>query len=497
MVLGLVLWPAAGSQAAVPALTAEAKRDLKLQPGVVYIETTVALRSGTYEFSCSSSGTGFLYRPDGYIITNGHVVESANLKDITSLRKLEGEFQRCVASVIKEQDDWTDAQKKAFYRATDFVKRPSIQVTLDNGERYQGEIKLMSEPISDGGKDVAIIKIDGQNLPTVQLGHSSDVNVGDQITVIGYPGKANVSKDSLLVPTVTNGKISALKVDYKGTPLIQSEVNINHGNSGGPAFDAHGRAIGIATFGDDEASGFNFFVPIDTALEFVRQVGANPQAGGFDTVWEQALDSYADGQCAKAQPLLGSVLEMMPNQPDAVRLRREAAVCATQQTPFERAMESVKSGGIVVWVGSGLILLSLAAGALVMFAAKRKPSLPPPPIVEPAPIVNRTVVESLGSIYVSSGPTKGKQYSIPKDGLRIGRDPDACTVVLPLETVGREHAWVMPMEDGQVAVIDRGSSNGTYVNSVDSARIKKVMLKPGDRILICHDNPIELVYQRG
>jgi S-formylglutathione hydrolase FrmB len=160
-------------------------------------------------------------------------------------------------------------------------------------------------------------------------------------------------------------------------------------------------------------------------------------------------------------------------------------------------MESVKSGGIVVWVGSGLILLSLAAGALVMFAAKRKPSLPPPPIVEPAPIVNRTVVESLGSIYVSSGPTKGKQYSIPKDGLRIGRDPDACTVVLPLETVGREHAWVMPMEDGQVAVIDRGSSNGTYVNSVDSARIKKVMLKPGDRILICHDNPIELVYQRG
>jgi hypothetical protein len=193
---------------------------------------------------------------------------------------------------------------------------------------------------------------------------------------------------------------------------------------------------------------------------------------------------------------------MMPNQQDALRLNKEAAVRAPGESPFTPLIDFVESVNTTVLIGAGLILAALVVGALVLLrinhkANPRQMSQHPLPQSHPVRAGNPTVVESLGSLYVSSGPTKGKQYSIPKDGLRIGRDPDACTVVLPLDTVGREHAWVMPMEDGQVAVIDRGSSNGTYVNSVDSARVRKALLKSGDRILICRDNPIEIVYQRG
>jgi len=502
LVLGALAGLAVDCSAATPALTPEARRDLRLQPGVVYVRTSVSVSSGSNKFTCSSSGTGFLYRPDGYLITNGHVVESANVKELPSLQKLLSEtLQECSGDYIKSEH-WTEAQKNAFVNAARVTDRPEIDVVLDNGQTYKGEIKLMSQPIDDGGKDVAIIKIDGQNLPTVPLGRSADVSVGDQITVIGYPGLANISKVSFLVPTVTNGKISALKVDYRGTPVLQSEATINHGNSGGPAFDAQGRVIGIATYGAEEAVGYNFFVPIDTALEFVRQVGAPPQSGAFDAVWGEALDAFTDQHWSNAHTILGSVLEMMPNQQDAVRLRKDAAVRETAESPIERFVETVESANTTVLIGGGLVLVAIVVGGFVLFGISHKSSPkqfsePPPPQPQPGPAVNRTVVASLGSLYVSSGPTKGKQYSIPKDGLRIGRDPDACTVVLPLETVGREHAWVMPMEDGQVAVIDRGSSNGTYVNSVESARIKKVLLKSGDRILICRDNPIEIVYQRG
>ena len=105
---------------------------------------------------------------------------------------------------------------------------------------------------------------------------------------------------------------------------------------------------------------------------------------------------------------------------------------------------------------------------------------------------------ALGALHITSGPLKGKQYPIPTSGLLIGRDPQKCFIVLPGENVGREHAWVMPMENGRdVAVIDRGSANGTYVNSTSTERIKKAMLHNGDKIFICRDNSTEIVYYRS
>jgi len=59
--------------------------------------------------------------------------------------------------------------------------------------------------------------------------------------------------------------------------------------------------------------------------------------------------------------------------------------------------------------------------------------------------------------------------------------------------VSKEHAWVVPLDNG-VAVIDRNSSNGTYVNSTDSPRINKVILKDGDRIFVGRSNPTEIMY---
>jgi len=61
--------------------------------------------------------------------------------------------------------------------------------------------------------------------------------------------------------------------------------------------------------------------------------------------------------------------------------------------------------------------------------------------------------------------------------------------VLPDDTVSGEHAWIVPVE-GSVVVIDKGSSNGTYVNSVDSPRVSKISLKNGDRIFIGKKGPV-------
>ena len=508
----LLVTLAANGFAQAPTLTPEAERDLRLQPGVVIILVELHFQSQFVNngepFGCPFTGTGFLYRPDGYLITNGHVVQAANIHDILSLVKLvdKSKIMENCPQLGTYPADWTEQQKDLFNQSVKLVKFPDITVFLDNGQSFPAEIKQYSEPITDGGKDVAILKIDGQNLPTVPLGTSSDMNVGDSITVIGYPGAAHVgtNKESALIPTVTNGRISALKTDLNGKPVIQSEAIINHGNSGGPAFNAQGRAIGIATFGSEEA-GFNFFVPIDTAMEFVRSAGAPPESGGFDALWSSALDAYAAQNWILAHQLLSQVLEMMPDQPDAEKLMKEASAHEAGLNGFQRGLETARTVNPVVWIGLGLVCIALVGGGLIMSRPRPAPAAARGTARGSATIVQtdaphlpaRTIVESLGSLYISSGPTKGRQYAIPRDGLRIGRDPNACTVVLPVETVGREHAWVMPMEDGQVAVIDRGSTNGTFVNSLDNGRIRKVILKAGDRIFICHENPIEIVYQRG
>jgi len=510
-VLAALLALTALSFGATSLLSPEAKRDLELQPGVVLIVVSFEASLGDFRCPASALGSGLLYRPDGYLITNGHVAQWANVKDNGAAAARMKQAIPCLAKEVlksvqakagrqltqEENDDVLAQVAQAIKAGRVHIGEPSLKVMLDNGTSYQGEIKAYSDPISEGGKDIAIIKIDGKNLPTVSLGASDGINVGDPITVVGYPGDAIISEHSALVPTVTNGRISAVnKQDYKGTPVLQSEATINHGNSGGPAFDGSGRVIGIATYTAREASGLNFFVPVNTALEFVRQAGAQPERGPFDRVWHDALEAYAGQRWSRAHDLMGSVLEMMPGQPDAKRLQADAA----QNIPANPVMRLIDEFGLPVILsvaGVAVILIAVVAFLAMKRGGKRAPAVQPSP--GPAAVSANPVrpiasgAQSFGSLQISNGPLAGNRFVIPKAGLMIGRDPSTCAVVLPSDAVSKQHVWVVPLDNG-VAVIDRDSVNGTYVNSTESPRINKVVLKDGDRIFVGRKSPTEIMY---
>jgi hypothetical protein len=163
---------------------------------------------------------------------------------------------------------------------------PELKVYLANHTGFLGEIKAYSDPITMGGKDVSIVKIDGNNLPTVRLGDSNKVHIQESMRVIGYPGAASplglslIGMESLFVPTVTNGHVSAVKIDFKGQPVIQSDAAITHGNSGGPAFNGAGEVIGIATFGP-EVAGFELLRAHQHRHRVRESGGAKPEAGAF------------------------------------------------------------------------------------------------------------------------------------------------------------------------------------------------------------------------
>ncbi len=193
-----------------------------------------------------SLGSGVIFRPDGYILTNDHVVAGA--EDIT--------------------------------------------VTLEDGRSFKGkDVKLIGR---DPHTDLAVLKVQTKkDLPTVKLGDSDSIRVGDWAIAIGNPFG--------LEGTVTVGVISAkgrsnllLPSKQRYQNFIQTDAAINPGNSGGPLCNIHGQVIGLNTAITSPSGtniGIGFAVPINMAKEVANQLITKGKVErGYLGVYPQELD---------------------------------------------------------------------------------------------------------------------------------------------------------------------------------------------------------------
>jgi S1-C subfamily serine protease len=194
----------------------------QVEPAVVsvVVQTTQSGRFGSQQ--SIGSGTGVIFREDGYILTNNHVIAGAD----------------------------------------------TIQVTLFDSTRHTAELVG-----TDPRTDLAVIKIDGRGLTTAQLGSADGMRVGDWVVAIGNALALNGG------PSVTVGVVSALErsLDSDGIELydlIQTDAAINHGNSGGPLLNLIGDVIGIntAVLRTNEAEGLGFAVSAETAIPVADQL---------------------------------------------------------------------------------------------------------------------------------------------------------------------------------------------------------------------------------
>ncbi|MBD2499099.1 HhoA/HhoB/HtrA family serine endopeptidase [Anabaena azotica] len=142
----------------------------------------------------------------------------------------------------------------------------TVQVTLKDGRTYEGRV-VGVDPITD----VAVVKIPGNNLPTVKLGNSQNLIPGQWAIAIGNP----LGLDN----TVTIGIISAtdrtsaqVGVPDKRVSFIQTDAAINPGNSGGPLLNAQGEVIGVNTAIRADAQGLGFAIPIETAARVANEL---------------------------------------------------------------------------------------------------------------------------------------------------------------------------------------------------------------------------------
>ncbi|HQN47979.1 MAG TPA: trypsin-like peptidase domain-containing protein [Caldisericia bacterium] len=191
----------------------------KVSPAVVKISTTQVVSDLFFSYETSGLGSGYLISPNGEIVTNNHVV--------------------------------SDAKK--------------ITVTLSDGSEYDATI-IGTDPSSD----IALIKIDGKDLPNLSFGDSSTLKVGQSVIAIGNPYG--------LDHTVTTGVISALERSLTfddGTTLvgvIQTDAAINPGNSGGPLLTLTGDVIGMNTAIQQSAQGIGFAISSSTIIKVISDI---------------------------------------------------------------------------------------------------------------------------------------------------------------------------------------------------------------------------------
>ena len=201
------------------------------------VVTLVSVFGTDPEAASQAQGSGFVVSPTGYILTNSHVI--------------------------------TDA-------AGGSVAKPADKVFVEFQDRDRAEARIVGWDVFD---DVGLIKVDpsAHGLTPVPLGNSGAVAVGEPVAAIGSPFG---NEDSLGVGVVsaTHRSIDSLTSNFKLVDAIQTDAPINHGNSGGPLFDARGRVIGInAQIRSDsgQAAGVGFAVPINSAKRSMEQLIAN------------------------------------------------------------------------------------------------------------------------------------------------------------------------------------------------------------------------------
>ena len=189
----------------------------RVGPAVVSIG--VKKQAATAPFGGEGAGSGLVFAPDGFVLTNNHVVENAS----------------------------------------------RVEVRMADGNEYAAQVVG-----TDPATDLAVVRASASGLPTAELGNSDSLRVGQLVIAIGNPFGFQ--------STVSTGVVSALGRALRGRAgrlienVIQADVALNPGNSGGPLVDSRGRVVGINTAMIAMAQGISFATPVNTAKWVVSEL---------------------------------------------------------------------------------------------------------------------------------------------------------------------------------------------------------------------------------
>jgi S1-C subfamily serine protease len=385
-------------------------------------------------------GSGWNITPNGYIITNAHVatinkdeaiqgfVQDTLQPAIDGLTK---SFNSQIATLtfggtaLAVPDDQQAVVQKLvldFISTTANVGNITTTVYVGGGPTLslnltkKGQVATV---VDSGqvfpGEDVAILKVEANNLPTISLGDDSALQVGDSVYAVGYPGDATfdpstVSEDVTAQSTMTTGTVSnrlqSSKANYQ---YIENTAASNHGSSGGPLVNSQGQAVGIVTASDNSTEGANgvnggklfYAVPASVIRQFLQKDNILPAASPDQATFNQALELMAQSHYRAA------LKDLRQDQIDGYSTpylqqaldTANAAVAAGKDKPVPGS-----DSGVFLMAAIAVSAVALSAGsAIFVLRRRRRPDGAP---VDPPSRVNGSQ-PAFSPVAVGVSPAEG------------------------------------------------------------------------------------------
>jgi hypothetical protein len=294
----------------------------------------------------------------------GHLVEKAFraecLPAVLSARGL----------TVGERPDLEDSLARAAVAATPVDRvtlAPSVSVVLQNGIRLDARIAKYSAPAPGepmSARDLALLRVGAADMPTLPLGDSGRLKIGDRLSVIGFPGVVMnhelLRASAKVQASVTHGAVSGFKQDRANQPVIQTDAAAEAGTSGGPVLDGAGQVVGVMTSvtqGEGgTVQGFNFVIPVAAVKEFLDGTTvALDETSRFNAAWYAGLAGFFAGRHSQATRELTEANRLVPELPDVLRVTADNAA-------------GVKTQPFLPWgrVGASLVAVSLAGYGLLL-----------------------------------------------------------------------------------------------------------------------------------
>ncbi len=396
---------------------------------IVSLTPSSKLSKPRYHFCSSSKGSGFIINEEGVVATNGHVTKVYPEEGLVANLLQPGGKQLTmdlIRSIGLSEQFYQDLGANPQYLDRlltdifDLISKKMISIANTNEAYYvnvgnepievdyqkinQGDFSKAVTPSSTTytaslidfnypnkysyeavvnknyhrGADVALLSINNtQSLfPALELGSIDSLRAGSDVVVAGYPTlvegekdpRAAISYKTSTKPTITKGIISAVKQDLTNQTVLQTDASIDHGNSGGPAFNTLGQVVGIATFMSESQSGnFNFLRDISELKSLMAKNNIENKLGSLSENFRKGLAEYRNQYYRSAIKYFKKVESQSPSHPTVKELINlsEQAIAKGESLEGLASFTKGKYANMMLLIFGGISIVSFMSASFL------------------------------------------------------------------------------------------------------------------------------------
>jgi S1-C subfamily serine protease len=489
---------AALAQTASPAGPPPIQKAVALaSPAVVFIDTSASIKVQlTYQKSTNISGlghvnqaykldyatgSGFVVNPNGVVVTASHVVEpdQQSLQNYAAnkliLEGLKYTYPNSNSSPFEQYNLPVSAANVVLhqcYKAIDckFDITPIVTVytasDVAQSTLPEGHAARILNSTGFEATDVAILQMEGSNLPTVPLAETANnLASGDSVVALGYPGSSTQAlQTGVTVPTKVFGKVSNIRTE--GTSkLVEIDANIEPGESGGPAVDSSGKVIGLVSFTllqSSGAAGQKFLRTVDDIKTALAQSGVTAQRGPTDEAFAKGMEYFWAHHYTAAVPELQKATQLYNGFPLASDYLAQAQ--AKKGTAADVPLDTGSSFPWWILIVAAVVVVIIVVAVVLTRRGKRpaaQPAMvgaaapattspgaatppPPPPVATAPPPPTTPPSEPAGG---RAAPWGGREQPPPGETTDAGAAPGAGAAAgteAPAETAEHETPHFCP-----------------------------------------------------